>query len=131
MTGRRAYLMIEVAFSLGMLAVVLAAASVAISRGYQHQNGLWEEFVAEELAGSALERALADPHPAVFGAQNVTPADTPALLPGLSVTLETLAVSEHPELAALRVTVRWKRGSGPLVGQPQELRRETRRRIVR
>lgn len=128
MKHARAYIMFEMIFALALLVTVIAAAGASIHSGYCLQNGLWEELAAHELAESVLERAMAGPSKLeFFDARPVEVAGMPAL-PALSVTLSCQPARGVSGLAVLHAAVSWKKGTGPLAGQPMRVERESRRR---
>jgi type II secretory pathway pseudopilin PulG len=135
----RAYFLIELGVALSLLMIILAAASFALHNSYLHQAVLWEELIANELAVSALERAVAedrlactpaegrplDAHPEQELAGSTTPP-----LQGLALTLYVEKVPGQAGLAEVRVAVAWQRTLGPLAGQQVRIERRLRRRVA-
>lgn len=128
----RAYLLIEVAFTMGLLATVIVAASFALNGAQRNQSMQWEELCASELAASLLERELAR------DVRSPTPTGGIALelpdavrLSTMSATLSVEAVPGAFDLVDIRVRVSWIVAIGGLTGQQLHVERVLRRRISR
>ena len=96
----RAFTLIEMVFALGILVTLLASVAALNSRFDARQRQLWEEFTANELATTVLERTLA------AGPLEATPEE------GRVIAFETLAPGGAAPLPDLKLSVQVRRTGG-------------------
>ncbi|MCY3020424.1 MAG: prepilin-type N-terminal cleavage/methylation domain-containing protein [Planctomycetota bacterium] len=129
--GRRGFTLLEVTVAFGIFLTVLVAVWALLGRSNRHQELLWDEFVAAELAASALEQAFAADRCELTPPQGV-PVQFPPLSTtgaekqlGVRVVLHVAPVAGQSGLRELKAVVQWDQR-----GQPRTLTRTLLRRVT-
>lgn len=105
----RGFTLIEVTIALTLLVTVLAASWTLLSGAQRNERMLWDEFSANELAVSQLERATSSRTLEItpVAGSPVEIADANPDLPQVTMTQFVTAVDERPELVDVRVLIAW------------------------
>lgn len=128
-TRARGFTLLEVVIALTLLVTVLAASWTLLGSAQRNEHVLWDEFTANELAISQLERVCArrtlETTPVNGQVLNVEPGESQ--LPELKMTLFVANAPNTALLADVRVVVAWQDSS---THTPRSLERSTRRRVL-
>jgi len=123
---RRGYIMIEVCVVLAMLMSLVVIVALVISGSNRQQTMMWDEFVASELAVSALEHRRSG-SPIATGTAGDPVEElkiVPEVLPGVSTRV---VIQTAPEQGVFyeRAIVSWQRSAsiGPLTVEREMVRR--------
>ena len=132
----RGFSLLEMSVAFGMLAIAIAVASVLVSDMERHQQVLWEDAIAGELATSALEQALAEPRLEPTGPDGRTLAVAPApdgspVLPELKVVLVIRNIPEQAGVVEVCAKADWLCVAVTPSGGHRTIERTTRRRATR
>ena len=131
----RGFTLLEMGLAFGLLAIAISAASVLVCGLERHQQVLWEDAIASELALSVLEQTLSEPRleptPPDGRAIAVAPApDGSPVLPDLKTVLLIRNVPEQAGIVELCATVTWRCAAVRALGDHRTIERSTRRRAA-
>jgi type II secretory pathway pseudopilin PulG len=136
MRSGRGYTLLEIGVAFGMLAIALSVASVLVVGHERHQQVLWEDAIAGELALSVLEQALAEPRlePTPLEGRRIEVAPAPdggPVLPDLKTALVVRDTPGQAGMVELRAIVTWRSAAVMAAGDSRTVERTVRRRSVR
>ena len=123
---RRGFTLLETTVALGVLFTALIAAWSVVGGARRSERALWDEFAANELATSLLERVYADGNlqpTKPEGAPVALPSPEP--LPGAKATLFVAPASDRADMVEIKAVVQW---TGEVNAQPCSVERTIRRR---
>ena len=128
------FTLLEMTFAFGLLVIAIMMTSMLVSGLDRHQRALWEDAIAESLAVSTLERAIAE------SKFELTPAEGREVpvekstsgvefLPNIKSVLSIRALPEQRGVVELQAQVSWRFSEVVPNGDVRTIRRTLRWRI--